>query len=230
MDVLFVNKIVEMKNILLVSILFFLIIGIGRTQTTETTEVTVANNYFNVLYRGLENPIRITAENCPCDQLFVKATNSTLTGTGCSYTLMPGLENSSILTAFREIEGDTFELYKYEFRVKNIPVPAAYFGGVTGTNSTINWHSLNASSGVIGRHENFDPLVEIRVNQFVFTAINSKGEKFNTNCYSAAVTDEIKRIISLLDSGSYIIISNIRASSSEGFEWILDNIEFRLVK
>lgn len=217
-------------NTLLISTLLVLLGVTGRAQTTETIEVTVANKYFNILYRGLENPIQITAENCPCNQLFIHATNSTVTGEGCNYTLKPKLGIETIVTTFKINDKDTIELDQYEFRVKNIPAPAAYFGGKTGTNSTINWLDLNAASGVIGHHENLEPLVKIRVNQFDFTAINSKGEKFNTTCYSAAITEEVRRIISLLDTGSYIIISNIKASNTDEIEWALDNIELRLVK
>jgi hypothetical protein len=40
---------------------------------------------FNLAYIGLDNPISIAVENCPCNSIVLKVENGTVTGKNCNY-------------------------------------------------------------------------------------------------------------------------------------------------
>ena len=58
-----------MKSVFILLVLIFTFY-VGNAQ-----HFAIASDNNNVLYVGLDNPLSISAENCPCSQLIVKTNN-----------------------------------------------------------------------------------------------------------------------------------------------------------
>ena len=99
------------------------------------------------------------------------------------------------------------------FRVKLLPVPIAKVAGKTGGN--IEKNVLLAQAGVSADLEDF--LFDLRyiVTQFTVGVSTEKGDK-NVQSNSARFTPEQKELLTSLDNGARVFITNIKANGPNG--------------
>lgn len=90
--------------------------------------VSVSNLRQNVVYIGLDNPLRIVMEGVGCTSLRVSTDNGRIKKSGnCEYTFTP----SQLGMAQIVVNGGK-KTYNYLLRVEPLPQPAAFLGGRTG--------------------------------------------------------------------------------------------------
>lgn len=82
----------------------------------------------NVLYRGYDNIVNITASGYPSGDLSV--TNASKSKKGDGYVVRPGKGKTSTLTVMgKTIDGKSVRLKSLDFRVQNMPDPQLFWGG-----------------------------------------------------------------------------------------------------
>lgn len=97
----------------------------------------------NVLYRGIDNPITVSAGAAGVEQIKIAVTNATVKGSGAHYLLNPGMgpETEVAVTTKNGVN-------KFHFRVKDIPPPAPYVGDFSSTNNMVPVAQFKAQGGV----------------------------------------------------------------------------------
>lgn len=97
----------------------------------------------NVLYRGIDNPITVSAGAAGQEQIKIAVTNATVKGSGAHYMLNPGMGAETEVTVTTKARTN-----KFRFRVKDIPPPAPYVGDFSSTNNMVPVAQFKAQGGV----------------------------------------------------------------------------------
>jgi len=126
-----------------------LLVGLAPLYTFSQT-VALELRKMNVVYVGVDNPIKIAVENYPCEKIVINPTYGTikLTSDSCHYSYkidscQPHTSKEIIYVGVKE--GKTIKwLDTLEYRIKKIPVPqlciGSYFGGLIKKNI---WYNSN---------------------------------------------------------------------------------------
>ena len=187
--------------------------------TVAPPSATVAPTKMNVMYRGLENPISVSAPGMASDKIEISVTNGEYKKGAAKgeYFITPGSENITTVTAYATVDGKKTTLGTYNFRIKRVPPPTPKIGGKTS--GQFGREELIAAGGLMVPLEDFDfegykyTVVSYDFNTSIGGDIkranNNKGSKF-----SADVMDFIKAS----RRGQTLIFDNIRVKGSDGEE------------
>lgn len=147
-------------------------------------ESSVTPTYFNVLYRGVENPLKILAEGYSCDSLYVISTMKFRHTFGCNYYVTPMNESYGIFTVNAFREGDTVFIGKHEFRLLTTPDPVASVP--RSRDGRIPKNALLAERGIRAQLDDFIYEVDFKIKSF--TALIEEGDSL---IYKEDITGEI---------------------------------------
>lgn len=111
------------KNILAVVVLIL-------SLSNYAQEFGIVPTKLNILYRGIENPIKVVVENHSCDSVFITSNNLAVKRLyNCNYIVVPGKARSASITVGVIKNNDTILLGRHEFRVWSTPDPVAKLSG-----------------------------------------------------------------------------------------------------
>lgn len=213
---------------LIISILVLagLVPSLANSQT-----VAVELEKMNILYVGVENPIRIAVENFPCDQIVVKSTYGTIMQTHdkCHYlykTDSCALGREIILVGIKLKEKIKW-LDTLEYRVRRAPNPriliAGHWSGIIKKESFIN-------SKIVARH------VDINVDDAATIISYSYEVRRNdtiicreTDIQGNSFTETMKSEIRKSRTGDkYFFFDIIAIVSIDKCIWQLESTEFEI--
>lgn len=191
-------------------------------------QVAIAADKTNVFYLGVDNPITVTAENCPCKNLVVKTDNGKITGTGCKLTYWGKTVGTTTIKVYKRTEGKLKKIGFNVFRVKQIPAPSFKIGPYGGSIYSnlerrakkvviANQQFVRAEFDLIDIDANF-PVDSFYVKIFYTDSCKTKTF-FNT---SNTIRQELKEAFSILKKDDIIIFDKIFVKGLDGLEWELD--------
>ncbi len=194
-------------------------------QTSYTVAPPSANvtpTKMNVMYRGLENPIEISAPGFTTNQINVAVTNGELIKKGGEYFVKPGNEkNVTTVTISTTIDGKRVVLDNCDFRLKRTPDPVPVLNG--RTNDKFTKEEIIAAGGFVLTMPDFDfegyhsTVLSYDVSTIVAGYLKPikgiQGRKFNK---------EVEDLIRSARRGQRVTIENIRVKSPDGEERILN--------
>lgn len=124
----------------------------------------VALPEMRVLYRGYNNKVEGTASGFPSDKV-------SLSGSGCKLSKSGKLWNATVGSGIREAtisvigkkdDGGSVNLGSFKFKVKKLPAPTVYFGGITnGQTPGVSNVKANLASGIKCRYDESVPLTGV---------------------------------------------------------------------
>jgi hypothetical protein len=142
----------------------------------------------NVLYIGVDNPLRIAAAGVPANELVVELIGAgSITGSDGSYTVRVSQPGEIKVRVSRKVGGEIKFVVDQKYRVKRIPDPAPKMDGVYRS-SSIPPEVMQTSKGIKLMLENFDFDAVCEVVGFEVTylpkeespiAIYNKGGEWN---------------------------------------------------
>ena len=194
-------------------------------QTSYTVAPPSANvtpTKMNVMYRGLENPIAISAPGFTASQIDVNVTNGELIKRNGEFFVKPGNEkNITTVTVSTTIDGKRMILDNCDFRLKRTPDPVPVLNG--RTNDKFTKEEIIAAGGFVLTMPDFDfegyhsQVLSYDVSTIVAGYLKPikaiQGRKFN---------QEVEDLIKSGRRGQRINIENIRVKSPDGEERILN--------
>lgn len=194
-------------------------------QTSYTVAPPSANvtpTKMNVMYRGLENPIAISAPGFTASQIDVNVTNGQLIKKNGEFFVKPGNEkNITTVTVSTTIDGKRMILDNCDFRLKRTPDPVPVLNG--RTNDKFTKEEIIAAGGFVLTMPDFDfegyhsQVLSYDVSTIVAGYLKPikaiQGRKFNK---------EVEELIKSGRRGQRINIENIRVKSPDGEERILN--------
>ncbi|MGL5959820.1 MAG: gliding motility protein GldM [Bacteroidales bacterium] len=176
--------------------------------------VVVSPTKMNVLYRGVPNPVDISAAGIPNNKVRINVSNGALSKSGANYVIVPGEGNTCDVSISAEVNGAVTNMGKKTFRVKSVPVPLPEMDGVTG--KTASRQQLSASQGiraVMPRDFDFDLKFTIR-SFVVFASID--GYVREEMATGLMFTEKQKQIMRKLAPGQRLSITDIKAAGPDG--------------
>ncbi|MCI5055006.1 MAG: hypothetical protein MRY83_02795 [Flavobacteriales bacterium] len=179
--------------------------------------VTVSPTAMNVFYRGLDNPVSVSAPGVATENLVVNMSNGSIRAKDKrhgQYIVKPGKGKECTVSVSGKIDGKTKSLGKAVFRVKNVPTPTPFFAGVSGSGS-VSAQKLKAALGVIAKMENFQ--FDLKYNVISFSmSMMYKGNLVEKKASGNKLTGEMKTLVGAAKKGSKIYIENIKAKGPDG--------------
>jgi hypothetical protein len=203
-----------MKNILYALALIFLLSGCHSSIEDRKMAAIISADKMNVLYIGVDNPISVAVTGIPSDKISVKMDDGKITGSNGEYVVNVGTPEDVKIEVFAEMEnGEKKSFPPVVFRVKRVPDPVAYFAGKKGEDF-ISKTELEKTDKVEVRMDNFDFDLHYEVTSFNMLVQVGNDSKILSSG-SNLITDEMKKIMSELPSGSRIIIENFRVNGPD---------------
>ncbi len=190
-------------------------------QTSYTVAPPSANvtpTKMNVMYRGLENPISISAPGFTADQIEVSVTNGELVKRDGEYFVKPGKDKITTVTVSTTIDGKRIILDNCDFRLKLTPDPKPVINGKA--QGSFTKEEVIAAGGITLTMPDFDfegyrsQVVSYNASAVVAGIVKSvnnvKGDRFN------------KEVEDLIKSTKRFFIEEIRVRTPDGEERKID--------
>lgn len=180
----------------------------------------------NVFYRGLENPVEISAAGIPDNKLVINVSNGKLVRTGKNAYVIPGSDNQTVISISVNDNGKLRGLGEKRFRVKNAPSPIPQLDGISGKTATKS--DLRASQGVIAAvPEDFDFEMNFQITSFtVYATID--GYVKEESVRGPVFSDKQRQIMERLSSGQRVNITDIKAKGTDGIERNLTDLSIKI--
>ena len=179
--------------------------------TVVNPNTVISPTRMNVLYRGIENPVSISASGASHERMEVYMSNANWSRQGDTYIVIPGEGRTCEISV--KVDGKQLD-QPQAFRVKDLPLPMPVLDGISS--KTVSKNELQASQGIraeMPRDFEFD--LKYRVTSFrVFATIDGYTEEEASQ--SAAFTDKQRRILGLLRSGQRVSFIEIKAAGPDG--------------
>lgn len=180
----------------------------------------------NVFYRGLENPVEISAAGIPNNKLVVNVSNGKLIRNGNAAYVIPGSDYQTVITISVNENGKIRSLGEKRFRVKNAPSPIPQLDGISTKSASKS--DLRASQGLIAAMpDDFDFEMNFQITSFTVYATIDGYVKEET-ARGPVFTERQKQIIERLSSGQRVNITDIKARGSDGIERNLTDISIKI--
>lgn len=182
--------------------------------------LTVAPTKMNVLYKGIVNPIKISAPGVASENI-----TATITGGNTLTKIANGIydvkmsqnspTNVDVIVTAKLDDGSTREMGREPFRVKRLPKPYAEIGDISTTGRYSN-NELIARQGVKALYEpDFEFQLKCSVLEFEMTT-RYQGNIVGDMAKNAYFTPKMIEIIKALPSGTEVVFKNIRAKGDDG--------------
>lgn len=173
--------------------------------------MSVSLDKMNVFYLGVDNPITINAPfNCP----ITISENATISKAGSANHFNLRVQSGVMVSIGIKNPEDTTCVFLNEFRVKRVPDPVAYVGGIKGDGTMSKAEAANIR-GVFARMENFDLDVRFNIVSFVLS-MNINGVYIEKRASGPGVTGDMSGMLLSVRSGSKILFEQITVSGPDG--------------
>lgn len=216
------NHKTKLKILALLPLAIVLFTGVAciNSQNKHHVVAAVAPVKMNVLYVGVDNPIRIAASGYETSELNVSIDNGTITGKNGKYIVRPNMQgNANVIV----VNNKGKVIYKTDFRVKTVPDPLAKICGRRG--GAIEKEFLLEIDEVVIELDNFDFDMKWEITEFTISiSPNGYIKEYKSN--SSRITEDQKKLIKELNSGGMVIFGDIKCKGPDGMIRDLGAIPF----
>ena len=201
----------KLKLWILIPLAAILFTGVACINSKNRSHVVtaVAPVKMNVLYLGLDNPVKIAASGYDASELTVTMENGRISGENGEYIIrpiQPGMATVTVICKGKEIQKTTF-------RVKNVPNPHATIagrnGGIISKDLLLKQEELRVEMG------DFDFDLNFEVTEFTVSAV-IKGFVREFNSKSNQITDNQKNLIKVIKPGQKVYFQDIKCKGPDG--------------
>ena len=191
--------------------------------------VVVSPTKMNVLYIGVENPMKISVPGVGQGDV-----SASLAGSGTlsknpdgSYSAKVTAVGKCQINVSAKVDGKIQAMGAEEFRIKRIPDPVPTLGGkLRGGNTQPG--AIKAQSGLVALLENFD--FEARFNVVSFQMVfSSKGEIFKATAQGPLLNAQMKSFLDRAKPKDIIFIDEIKVVGPDGQPRKLGQIAFTII-
>lgn len=178
---------------------------------------TVAPTKMNVMYRGLENPISVSAPGMASDKIEITVTNGEWRKGEAKgeYFVTPGSENITTVTAYATVDGKRTTLGSYNFRIKRVPDPTPKIG--KSTDGQFGREELIAAGGIIPDMGDFEfSDFQYNVVSYTLATIVGGDYKSSSTIKGGSFNQEVKDMIKSAKKGQKLFFENIQAKGPDG--------------
>jgi gliding motility-associated protein GldM len=179
--------------------------------------LTVSADAMNVFYAGVPNPVSISVPGIPNEKLKASIDNGTLSPAGNGKFTVTGLKagKANINVVATMDNGETRNMGKMEFRVKQLPKPVVTFAGVQGGKLAMS--KVKTAQGLaVNGDPGFVFQVTYKVVSFTMEAGTRGSIELGGKSNSGYLSEKMQGIIKSLRKGDSIIFTEIKAADPGG--------------
>ena len=188
--------------------------------------VAVCPVKMNVLYLGIDNPLRIAVTGVSSNAVVAKISDGTLTRTGvCEYNARVMSSGTKKVSVYKKAGGRLIHCGDMLFRVKRVPDPMLVVGGKNGGSITKAY--LLANGAVNVEMPNFDFEIDFDVLSYRVTA-TIDGFVNEHKCRGNRFPVKVRTLINLLNRGTYLYIEDIKVRGPDGMIRTLPTVKFKI--
>ncbi|MEX0987679.1 MAG: gliding motility protein GldM [Bacteroidales bacterium] len=202
---------------------------------TSTYRVAEANavispTKMNVFYRGVSNPVSISASGVTESAVRARITAGTLRKVSAgNYIVQPGpRETTSKISVFAEVDGRESFMGDMTFRVMNLPDPTAVVQGLPKGSGFLTLSDLTRLQKVEAIAEDFLFEVDFTVTGFKVNVVGSGGINIIEESTSESFTSAQKDIFRRMRAGQRVFIEDIQAIGPDGVKRPLNSITIKI--
>jgi hypothetical protein len=193
---------------------FYLILCLLMTALIASAQdngkgAVVAATKMNVLYRGISNPVEIAVPGITSDQVTATVSDGTIKKIAEGFEVIPGGQDKTIVSVLVNNK----KVSEKEFRIKNIPVPEAYFAGKN--NGSTSKDLAAKTEGLEVRLTDFAWDLNFTISGFklMYSRDNTDNELVSV---SNKLTDKMKSVLVDFKRGETIVFKDIKALGPDG--------------
>jgi gliding motility-associated protein GldM len=191
---------------------------------------TVAPTMMNILYAGIENPIRIAVPGIPSGNVFPSISSGRLTKKGESiWDAFPAAgaigQEAVVTVAAQMADGRRVEMGRTVFRVKMLPDPMPYieYKDANGNvrkfrGGTISKRSLMEAGGILAAIDDDILNIQFSVLRFELIYPDSFGNMINEPTEGGSFSERQRNFIRNLTRGKQFWINRVVARGPDGVE------------
>jgi gliding motility-associated protein GldM len=189
------------------------------TYEVAEANATISATAMNVFYRGIDNPVAISAGGVAESAVRANITNphNIRRVRPGEYIVKPGVQgDKATVSVFAEIDGASKLMTRMDFRVKDLPTPTAMITGSKGGKANLTVGQLTSLQIVEAEAEDFLFEVDFKVTSFTAGFNDASGIWVERASENEAFTSEQKAIFRSMRAGQRISIENIKAIGPDG--------------
>lgn len=197
----------------------------------QPSSASISPTKMNVFYRGVANPVSITASGVQQNDIIARISAGKIEPTtpAGNYFVYPGpKETQSTVRVFANIDGRETPMGEMDFRVKNLPTPIAVVEGLPKGSGSLSLSQVTRLQKVEALAEDFLFEVDFTVTSFVVSSVFSGGVSAVKPSNSENFTAEQKAIFRQLKPGSRVDIEDIKAIGPDGVSRALSSISIKI--
>lgn len=192
---------------------------------------TIAATGMNVFYRGISNPVEISAGGVAESSVKAAISSGTIRRLRPGeYVVEPGPQgNKATVSVYSEEGGGRTLMNRMDFRVFNLPTPDAKVEGVRGSEGNLTVGKLSQLKIVSAEAADFVFEVDYKVQSFEVAFQGAGGIWSSMKSSSQGFTTEQKNLFRQLRSGQRIMIEKIKATGPDGVLRNLNSITITVI-
>ena len=208
-------------------LLLFFVVQICMLQL-QAQHFALGNDKFNIAYLGIDNPISIAVENCPCTNIVLKVEKGSVRGENCKFVFRGKEIGPAYITVFKKVANRLKKIGKYSLRVKRIPTPVLKIGPYSSyynynTENKVQRKVLAAQQFVRADIENLDICGSFLIDSFSVKIFYSDSTKMKTfSNVTGKISKQISYGFSILKKGDVVIFHKVFAKGPDGFQCELE--------
>jgi len=192
---------------------------------------TISATGMNVFYRGIPNPVAISAGGVAESAVEARISTGNITRVRPGeYVVKPGSQgNKATVSVFANVDGSRRLMNSMDFRVFDLPTPDARVQGIRGSAGNLTVGKLSQLQNVEAEAEDFVFEVDYKVQSFEVAFQGAGGMRATLSSSSDRFTSEQKNLFRQLRSGQRIMIEKIKATGPDGVLRTLNNITITVI-
>jgi gliding motility-associated protein GldM len=195
-----------------------------------TPSATISPTKMNVFYIGVDNPVSISVPGASNEQVTASITGGggTITraaGNGMWTVKVTTPTQECMVNVAAKMGASSRSMGSMKFRVKRVPDPVAYVGGVKG--GQISKGTLIAAGGIIPKMDNFDFDLYFQITSFTLS-MNKKGDYVSEPTSGSKYSAKMITMLNGANRGQKVYFEDIKAKGPDGTTRNLGSIALKI--
>lgn len=189
----------------------------------------VAAADLNVLYRGWDNRLKVSASGYDPSTVSVSCSGCSISKKGDFYIAKASgkSKTATVNVTAKDDKGNSVALAKEEFRVFSLPAPQIYFANQTIDKPVMSRGLAKNASKLIAKLGNSPLNVPYEVTSFDMIVVK-KGKVATVSSKGNKLSGAMKNAIKSMSAGTMLTFSNVKAKGPSGKSQPIGGISFRL--
>lgn len=194
--------------------LSFFFLFLFSLQECEAQKAVVGNDYANIAYLIVPNPLHFAVEGFECSEFVISTDNGKIKmfEDSCSFYFYPSKVGSAVIT----IKGKKNKYVKnLQYYVRAYPLPKAHIGGME--DGSIKKSRLLVNEGIVARINDFGYDARAPIQDYTINIIRNDTTLLVSKIIGSQFGEKLNNFFGQLKKGDQLIFSKISCKIDSNF-------------